>query len=106
MLILASSMVCADHFENSMPLTDIRGIPAKEKEASAAAIKFVKKFGYNPDNFLVVYNCKAEVCEIDVFPKELETDKYKRSFGCPLKVCATINYSFVSKQIEKATHWR
>jgi hypothetical protein len=78
-----------------------------EGAALAAAVDKVRALGYRPDEFAATVECGEAVCEVRVYPQELDTDpKYRSYRGCPLKYCATLTYSTDTKTVIREVGWR
>jgi len=74
--------------------------------AKIAAVIWLESKGYSSSGFQIEPLCQNKECSIKVYPTELNSEKYKNSRGCPLKVCATLTYSASSNKITQVVHWR
>ena len=106
--IVASScfVIHSVAWADSLSLGDSKSFPTDQAIALVAAANEVKSRGYEPQEFNARVNCNDEVCEIAVYPKELDSDEYPSYRGCPLKFCATMSYSKDTQGIVKVMGWR
>jgi len=92
----------------SFPLPELTQKKSEHQQAFLDVRELIEVAGYAEEEFRVNYACTEKACEINIYPKELdlEEEKYGLFLGCPLKYCATINYSKTEQKIIEKAYWR
>ncbi len=106
MVLAICTFAYAESNQESIALVSTASMPGEYSVVLAAVADAVISAGYDPYRFRVKIECDDKICIVDVFPEELETEKYKNFMGCPLKLCATMRYSKISGTMVEIMHWR
>ena len=77
-----------------------------ESESKKLASVWVEAKGYEPSSFVIKSNCDLKSCEILVYPKQLDSEKYRSFRGCPIQICVTLTYDISSQTIIDIVHWK
>jgi hypothetical protein len=89
------------------PLEGPWQVSREEGAALAAAVAKVRELGYEPSEFSASVECGQLSCEVQLYPRELDTDpNYRNVRGCPLKYCATLTYSIERNSFVSEVGWR
>jgi hypothetical protein len=108
-LLLLSTAGAFAQSASFVALGEAKSYPVEHSAAFVAASRELKVRGYELSEYHArVDGCAGDVCEISVYPLELDGAEYRdKSYrGCPLKFCASMTYSKRSRTIVRVVGWR